>query len=104
MVSSFADKGCLPAGPVANSQPGVDAEGSGTAILIAGLQSVAMEAGKQVGVSRPYKISESSKVREQSLPTRGIDSDRLVLADISLTVATRGFAEEPWVSLLYRSP
>lgn len=60
-------------------------------ILIAGLKSVTMEASKQIRVSRPYKISESSKVREQSLPTL---PDRLVLADISLTVATHEFAEE----------
>lgn len=106
MVSSFADKRCLPAGPEVNSQPGVDAACSGIAILIAGLKSVTMEAGKQMRVSRPYKISESSKVREQSLPTRGIYSDLLILADISLTVATRRFAEELWVSPtpFYRSP
>jgi hypothetical protein len=56
-----------------------------------------MEASKQMRVSRPYKISESSKVREQSLPTHGISSDHLVLADISLTIATRQFAAELWV-------
>lgn len=58
-------------------------------ILIVGLKSLTMEAGKQMRVSRPYKISESSKVRERSLPTHGIHS----IASF-LTVAMCGFAEE----------
>lgn len=64
------------------------------AILIVGLKSLTMEASKQMRVSRPYKISESSKVRERSLPTRGIESDCLLLTDVFLTVAMCGFAEE----------
>lgn len=62
------------------------------AILIVGPESLTMEASKQMRVSRPYKISESSKVT-WAVPLHPWYQFLLPPSYVSLTVSACGFAE-----------